>query len=58
MSAKSVTYWYGVCDQCGQEDDDSRPTEEEARDRMWPDDKGRELCWDCTEANMKASERS
>ena len=37
MSAKSVTYWYGVCDQCGQEDDDSRPTEEEARAFMEAD---------------------
>lgn len=46
MSATSVTFWYGVCDRCGETDDDSRPTEEEARLRMWPYD-GQELCWDC-----------
>lgn len=51
MSATSVTLWYGVCDRCGTQDDDSRPTEREARDRMWPSIDGpEELCWDCCQA--------
>lgn len=49
MSAKAVTTWYGVCDQCGEEDDDGRPTEQEARDRMWGSG-DKELCWECVEA--------
>lgn len=46
MSATAVTRWYGVCDRCGETDDDSRPTEQEARDRMWQHN-GQDLCWDC-----------
>ena len=51
MSARSVTLWWGVCDRCGAEDDSSRPSEQEARERMWPSlDGAQELCWDCVEA--------
>jgi hypothetical protein len=50
MSAKSVTTWYGVCDLCGDEDDDGRPTEQEARDRMWPGPNNEDLCFECVDA--------
>ena len=57
MSARSVTLWYGVCDRCGAEDgDDSRPTEAEARARMWVGGDGTELCWDCCEAEDDKTE--
>lgn len=56
MGAESRTLWYGTCDECGEPDDDGRLTEAEARGRMWPDDKGRELCWDCIERmNLSAA---
>lgn len=56
MSARSVTLWYGVCDRCGAEDDDSQPTEAEARERMWQsNDFTQELCWECCEAEPEAS---
>lgn len=52
MSAQSVTNWFGVCDRCGEVDDDSRPTEQEARDRMWPAPDGTDLCWDCADSQQ------
>lgn len=62
MTTKEYTFWYGVCDRCGAEDDDGRPTALEAQERMWrgtsPTGAPQDLCWDCVEAEDSSTESS
>ena len=55
MSIVARTLYYVVCDECGVDDGDSRPTMEEAMERgeAWEELNGRHVCDNCTELEIE-----
>lgn len=46
MGSIAVTVYHGVCDRCGEQNDEPYSSAAEAAERMWAG-----LCWECSRAD-------